>query len=61
MNAYIFEIRSATLTEDHKLHTWVYIEKPDGTKEAYGFGPSEDSFGNIVFGPGKVKFEDPSK
>lgn len=57
MSSYTVEVRTAILEDSHDLHTWLYIIKPDGSKEAWGFYPKTDSLGNIIYGDGEVRSE----
>jgi hypothetical protein len=59
MSGYTVEVRTGILTGEHVLHTWLVITHPDGTKEAWGFHPATDSAGNILYGPGDVRPENP--
>ena len=43
MGGYTVEIRTGILTKQNKLHTWLQITHPDGTKEAWGFSPRKKS------------------
>lgn len=58
MNGYTVEVRTAILNGDHNIHTWLQMNHPDGTKEAWGFYPATDSAGNMIYGPGDVRSED---
>lgn len=51
---YKVEIRSGVLTDNSRIHTWVYIEYPDGTILARGFYPTEEGLGGLN-GPGEVR------
>jgi len=57
MSGYTAEVRTGVLNGSHNLHTWLHITHPNGSVEAWGFYPSQDSFGNIIYGPGDVRPE----
>ncbi|NCN89690.1 MAG: hemolysin, partial [Gallionella sp.] len=59
MSGYTVEVRTGILTGANDLHTWLYITKPDGSREAWGFHPAPD--GNILYGPGDVQAESVTK
>lgn len=59
MSGYTAEVRTGILTGDHNLHTWLHLTRPDGSTEAWGFYPATDSAGNVLYGPGDVKPENP--
>jgi hypothetical protein len=59
MSGYTVEVRTGILTGDHNLHTWLHLTRPDGSTEAWGFYPATDSAGNVLYGPGDVKPENP--
>lgn len=61
MSTFTIEIQTAIATDDHSLHTWIHITRPDGTKEAWGLYPKEDGIGNIIYGEGEVRFESTEK
>jgi len=43
MSEYTVEVRTGILTNDNDLHSWLHITRPDGSVEAWGFYPKEDT------------------
>jgi hypothetical protein len=57
MSGYNVQVNTGIVIGQYNIHTWIQINKPDGTSEAYGFYPKTDSLGNMIYGPGDVKPE----
>ncbi len=51
---YSVEVKAGVLIGETVLHTWLEITQPDGSKVTYGFRPKEETFSNMISGPGVV-------
>ena len=48
---YTVEIRSGFLTDNVRVHTWLYITHPDGNTEAWGFYPADTGLSGLNASP----------
>lgn len=54
MSMYTVEIKAGTLTDNVNIHSWIYVTKPDGQSEAWGFYPAESGLSGLN-GSGDVR------
>lgn len=48
MSMYTVEIKAGTLTDNVNIHSWIYVTKPDGQSEPWGFYPAERERGQVT-------------
>ena len=57
MSGYTVQVNVGIGTSQNNIHSWLQINKPDGTSESYGFYPATNNVGNAIYGPGEVRQE----
>ena len=57
MSGYSVQVNTGIGSGQYNVHTWIQINKPDGSSDAYGFYPAQSNVGNMIYGPGNVRSE----